>query len=134
QQDENERQKYMETMKDMKQEEEFYIDQSGIDRREVYEYGWGVKGERVYGKKVGRKRERVSMMGGYYLGRLVEPLTWIGNCNLQVVLTWLREWLLPAIGRGKKIVLDNASFHRSSVLKQVVEAAGCELFTRFESD
>ncbi|MCS7226933.1 MAG: transposase, partial [Gloeomargarita sp. SKYB31] len=23
--------------------------------------------------------------------------------------------------------LDNASFHRSSVLKQVVEAAGCEL-------
>ncbi|MCS6783476.1 MAG: hypothetical protein NZ482_09955, partial [Gloeomargarita sp. SKYG98] len=62
--------------------------------------------ERVYGKKVGKKRERVSMMGGDYLGRFIEPLTWIGSCNLQVVLTWLTEWLLPAIGPGKKIVMD----------------------------
>ena len=114
-------------MKDVKPEEVVYIDQSGIDQRAVYEYGWGVKGERVYGKKVGKKRERVSMMGGDYLGRLIEPLTWIGSCNLQVVLTWLTEWLLPAIGPGKKIVMDNASFHRSAAVRQVVEAAGCEL-------
>ncbi|MCS6781665.1 MAG: transposase [Gloeomargarita sp. SKYG98] len=69
-------------MKDVKPEEVVYIDQSGIDQRAVYAYGWGVKGERVYGKKVGKKRERVSMMGGYYLGRLIEPLTWIGSFSL----------------------------------------------------
>ncbi|MCS6781850.1 MAG: transposase [Gloeomargarita sp. SKYG98] len=52
-------------MRDVKPEEVVYIDQSGIDQRAVYAYGRGVKGERVYGKKVGKKRERVSMIGGY---------------------------------------------------------------------
>jgi transposase len=35
--------------------------------------------------------------------------------------------LLPTIGAGKKIVLDNASFHRCKLVRKVVEAAGCEL-------
>jgi len=34
--------------------------------------------------------------------------------------------LLPTIGAGQKIVLDNASFHRCQLVRQVVEAAGCE--------
>ncbi|MCS7292479.1 MAG: hypothetical protein RMI89_05805 [Gloeomargarita sp. SKYBB_i_bin120] len=40
-----ERQVYLERMKDVKPEEVVYYQQA------VYEYGWGVKGERVYGKK-----------------------------------------------------------------------------------
>jgi hypothetical protein len=46
------------------------------------------------------------MMSGYHLGKLVAPFTWIGSCNLQVLIAWLTEMLLPTIGAGKKIVLD----------------------------
>ncbi len=67
------------------------------------------------------------MMSGYHLGKLVAPFTWIGSCNLQVLITWLTEMLLPTIGAGKKIVLDNASFHRCKLVRKVVEAAACEL-------
>jgi len=66
-------------------------------------------------------------MSGYHLGKLVAPFTWIGSCNLQVLIAWLTEMLLPTIGAGKKIVLDNASFHRCQLVRQVVAAAGCEL-------
>jgi hypothetical protein len=66
-------------------------------------------------------------MSGYHLGKLVAPFTWIGSCNLQVLIAWLTEMLLPTIGAGKKIVLDNASFHRCQLVRKVVEAAGCEL-------
>ena len=67
-------------------------------------------------------------MSGYHLGKLVAPFTWIGSCNLQGLIAWLTEMLLPTIGAGKKIVLDdNASFHRCQLVRQVVEAAGCEL-------
>ncbi len=48
------------------------------------------------------------MMSGYHLGQLVAPFTWIGSCNLQVLIAWLTEMLLPTIGAGKKIVLDIA--------------------------
>ena len=50
------------------------------------------------------KGERISMMSGYHLGKLVAPFTWIGGCNLQVLIAWLTEMLLPTIGAGKKIV------------------------------
>ena len=67
------------------------------------------------------------MMSGYHLGQLVAPFTWIGSYNLQVLIAWLTEMLLPTIGAGKKIVLDNASFHRCQLVRKVVEAAGCKL-------
>jgi transposase len=114
-------------MKEEKNEDLVYIDQSGMDNRDVYEYGWGLKGQRIYGQRPGKKRERISIMSGYHLGKLVAPFTWIGSCNLQVLITWLTEMLLPTIGAGKKIVLDNASFHRCKLVRKVVETAGCEL-------
>jgi len=42
------------------------------------------------------------------------------------LIAWLTEMLLPTIGAGKKIVLDNASFHRCQLVREVVETAGCE--------
>ena len=95
-----------------------YIDQSGMDNRDVYEYGWGQKGQRISGERPGKKRERISIMSGYHLGKLVAPFTGIGSCNLQVLIAWLTEMLLPTIG---------ASFHRCKLVRQVVEAAGCKL-------
>jgi transposase len=46
---------------------------------------------------------------------------------LAILIAWLTEMLLPTIGAGKKIVLDNASFHRCKLVRKVVETAGCEL-------
>lgn len=39
----------------------------------------------------------------------------------------MKEVLLPAIGSGKKILLDNASFHKSGRLREMVREGGCEL-------
>jgi len=39
---------------------------------------WGRKGQRIYGQRPGKKRERISIMSGYHLGQLVAPFTWIG--------------------------------------------------------
>jgi transposase len=45
---------------------------------------------------------------------------------LAILIAWLTEMLLPTIGAGKKIVLDNASFHRCQLVRKVVETAGRE--------
>ncbi len=111
-------------MKEEKNEDLVYIDQSGMDNRDVYEYGWGLKGQRIYGQRPGKKRERISIMSGYHLGKLVAPFTGIGSCNVQVLIAWLTEMLLPTIGAGKKIVLDNASFHRCQLVREVVKPLG----------
>jgi hypothetical protein len=38
-----------------------------MDNRDIYEYGWGLKGQRIYGQRPGKKRERISIMSGYSL-------------------------------------------------------------------
>ena len=40
-QNEEERQQFIKMMKEEKHEDLVYIDQSGMDNRDVYEYGWG---------------------------------------------------------------------------------------------
>ncbi len=36
-----------------------YVDEAGIDNREDYPYGYGIKGKRVPGMKSGKRTERV---------------------------------------------------------------------------
>jgi hypothetical protein len=46
-------------MKEEKNEDLVYIDQSGMENRDVYEYGWGLKGQRIYGQRPGKRRENI---------------------------------------------------------------------------
>ncbi len=41
---------------------------------------------------------------------------------------WLEDCLLPQLQPGDVIVIDNASFHRSHVIEEMVAQAGCELW------
>lgn len=40
---------------------------------------------------------------------------------------WLANFLLPEIGQGKTIILDNAAFHKSQQTKSIINDAGCNL-------
>jgi hypothetical protein len=44
-------------IKEEKNEDLVYVDQSGMDNRDIYEYGWGLEGQRIYGQRPGKKRE-----------------------------------------------------------------------------
>ena len=55
-------------------------------------------------------------------------MTFVGSCNRNLFETWLIDCLLPRLKPGDVIVIDNASFHRSQVLEEVVAQAGCELW------
>jgi len=55
------------------------------------------------------------------------PLVIEGAIDGSVFQPWLREWLLPALGKGTTIVCDNLSVHRSPIVHELVAAAGCQL-------
>ncbi len=60
-------------------------------------------------------------------GEIIEPITFEGSCNKHVIEAYFKDALLPSLGRGFTIVLDNASFHKSKTLAQIVEQHGCRL-------
>jgi transposase len=54
-------------------------------------------------------------------------MTFTGSCNRDLFEMWLVDCLLPRLQIGDVIVIDNASFHYSQYIEEVVADAGCEI-------
>ena len=61
-----------------------YIDEAGIDNRLFREYARALRGQEVYGEIPGKKRERVSVIGGLLQKTFIAPFTFQGGCNSDV--------------------------------------------------
>lgn len=104
-----------------------YIDESGMDERDDYGYGWSPRGQRLEALKAGRRSGRVNMIAAYCEHQLMAPFTIEGACNRVVFETWLETCLIPALQPGQVVIGDNATFHHGGRIAALIEAAGCRL-------
>jgi len=104
-----------------------YIDESGVDNRLFRAHARAPRGEKIYGNIPGKRRVRVSMIGGWMNKKFIAPFTFSGSCNGQVLNTGLTQIFLPLLPKRTTIILDNAAFHKSQKTKELVEQAGCFL-------
>ena len=125
--DEEKRQEFIVKSSQKKPEDLVYIDESGIDNRDDYGYGWNEKGQRFYDLKSGSRSIRVSIISGLCQGGLIAPLTFEGACNRSVFEQWLSEKLLPVLKPGQAMLLDNANDHKSEKIQELIESAKCQL-------
>lgn len=105
-----------------------YVDEAGIDNREEYPYGYCEVGQRFHALKSGKRTERVSWIAALKPDKVFAPMTNACSCNRDLFEMWLKECLLPQLQRGDVIVIDNASFHRSQAIDEIVAEAGCEVW------
>ena len=125
--DEDKRKEFIVKISQKASKERVYVDESGIDNREDYGYGWNEKGQRFHDLKSGKRSLRVSIISALCQGKLIAPLTWYGSCNRAVFEQWLSDKLVPELKAGQTVILDNASFHKSEKIREIIESAGCEL-------
>lgn len=104
-----------------------YVDESGMDERDDYGYGWSSSKERFYDFKSGRRQGRINMIAGYRDGQLIAPFTVEGACNRSVSEIWLETCLIPVLKPGEWVILDNATFHHGGRITELVEAAGAQV-------
>ena len=50
-----------------------------------------------------------------------------GYCNTVLMAGGVEQFLAPDLVPGQVVVMDNASFHQSQHLRELIEQAGCEL-------
>lgn len=117
----------MKELKAISPETIVYIDEAGVDNRLFREYARALRGQKIHTDIPGKKRERYSMIGGLIGKKFIAPFTFSGGCNSEVFNTWLEQNLLSEIPRGTTIIMDNATFHKSSRTKEIIEKAGCFL-------
>jgi transposase len=104
-----------------------YIDESGVDDRLYRQYGRAPRGEQVPGNISGKKTERISLIAGLNQNQWIAPLRFDGSCNTEVVNAWAENCLAPCLKAGQVVIWDNASFHKASRMKKIVEAKGARL-------
>lgn len=105
-----------------------YIDETGIDERDQYSYGWSAKGTRHYAKRSGgggRRLSLISAVRGNSPYQLIEPYVFTGHC----ARTWIEQWLeklCQSLPKGEKhyLILDNASFHKGGRIKEIIQQYG----------
>lgn len=71
---------------------------------------------------------RVSWIAASREGNLFAPMTFAGSCNRDLVEMWLENCLIAQLQPGDVIVIDNASFHHSQTIEEIVADAGCEIW------
>ena len=121
--DELQREAFKERLKTTLPHQLVYVDEAGTDNREDYAYGYCEVGERFHALKSGKRTERVSWIAALRQKNIFAPMTFNGTCNRDLFEMWLEDCLLPQLKAGDIIIIDNASFHSSQAIDDMVEAA-----------
>ena len=106
----------MEKLKTVSPESLVYVDETGIDQCLYREYARAHRGQKVIAKISGRKFRRTNIVAGICQGKWIAPLEYTGTTDSILFEFWFENCLLKEVKTGSTIVLDNATFHKKSIL------------------
>lgn len=126
---EQKRSLFTEQIKDIAPDKLVYIDETGVDNNLSKLRGWALKGFKSFTEALGFKTKRITLIGGYCYGtkELVAPFEYVGYTNTDIFLVWIEHCLCKALKPKQVVVMDNASFHKSAKVKELIEQVGCRL-------
>jgi transposase len=101
-------------------EDRVYVDESGVEKDYVREYGRAPMGKRVEDVKRGRKFGRLNVVAALRGGEVLSPRCFSHSMTGDFFEDWFKSELLPAVKRGQTIIMDNASFHRKKQLRKIM--------------
>lgn len=121
------RARYQEIIKDILPERIVYIDESGIEERIVKDRGWGKKSEKLIAQKSGKYYERTNIIAGYVNKNSIAPMVFNGSCTTDLFNNWVEHFLIKELKPNQVVVMDNASFHKSSKTRELIESVDCKI-------
>jgi transposase len=104
-----------------------YSDETGIDDNEVVSTGWAPRGKRCYVQKKAERKKRYNITAALNLNSLFAPFIFEGYSNTAVYETYVKKVLVPSLRPGMVLIIDNASFHKSKKITELVESVGCKI-------
>lgn len=117
----------METLKSLPSERLVYVDECGIDQYLHREFAYSLRGQKVVAKISGRKFKRTNIVAGICQGRWIAPMEYSGTTDSILFEFWFKHCLLKEVEPGRVIILDNAAFHKKSVLPELASRRNCRV-------
>jgi len=105
-----------------------FVDEMGANVSLFPFYAWSRKGERATASVPRNWGRNVTLLASITRGGLGPPCLAVeGSTTREVFEPYLERVLAPSLRPGQVVVMDNLSAHKGGRVKEVVEAAGCEL-------
>ncbi len=89
--------------------------------------GWSLKGQRLMAKVPGGHWATTTFTAGLRHDRIIAPLVLDGAMNGETFLSWVEQFLVPALGPGDIVIMDNLSAHKVKGVATAIEDAKAEL-------
>ena len=124
--DEEERAEYLKKLAEIPEEKRVYIDESGKNTDLDRTHGYAPAGEKVEGVTHGRKPEKLNIVAAKCGETILEVHEYGCNMNSRFFEFWFML-LLKCVLPGHWFIMDNATFHRKTVLREMAETAGCHV-------
>ncbi len=67
------------------------------------------------------------MIAGWCDYPVIAPITFKGYCDSALVETWVQQVFVKELKLGQVVVIDNARFHRSMRIRELIAQAGCSV-------
>jgi len=104
-----------------------YVDECGINQYLYREYAYSPRGQKVVEKISGKKYKRTNIVAGICNGNWVAPMEYDGTTDSILFESWFENYLLEEVKQGSVIILDNATFHKKSVLPKLAQKKNCRV-------
>ena len=124
---EKKRAEYLKIIEKIDPKKLVYSDETGIDDNEVCLSGWAPRGKRCHSKKRAFRNTRYNITAALLAGKLIAPLLFEGYSNQAVYETYIEQVLLPLLAPGMVFIIDNARFHKSQRVIDLIESIGCRV-------
>jgi len=103
------------------------IDECGIDEYLHREYGYSLKGTPVIGEVCGKKYHRMNVVAAQCCDKIVAPMIYNGTTDSVIFEYWFEFQLLKYAPKYSIFLMDNATFHRKNVLRELADKADCQI-------
>jgi len=121
-------QAYLDQIKDIQKEDLVYIDETGVAPNDAFEMDvWTKKGNKIKIAMQGKRGKRQNIIAAKTHGGITSQMIFEGSCNLKVFEEYVDKILCPTLRKGQAVIMDNASFHKSNRIKELIEGCGCKL-------
>ncbi len=89
-------------------------------------YGRALKGQRARGKKPLKRGTNISFISAFSSTKVVASRNIYGAVNGITFEAFILRELVPKLGKGACVVMDNAKIHCGEMVKEFIEEAGAK--------
>lgn len=104
-----------------------FIDETWAKTNMTRTHGWATRGKRLVDKTPHGHWNTTTFLAALRHDRIDAPCLFDGPINGELFRAYVEQVLLPTLGPGDVVVLDNLGSHKSKVVRNAIRAIGAKL-------